>query len=70
MHNVVKTITGAFGRALCAIPESRHKQIDHRIATLLSRSGGRLTDNLEREIFQQILDENPALAAEPVTFIH
>jgi hypothetical protein len=70
MHNVITTITGAVGRAICAIPESRHKQIERRIATLISQSGGRLTDNFEREIVLQILGEDQALAVEPINRFH
>jgi hypothetical protein len=70
MHNVVTTITGAVGRAICAIPESRNKQIERRIAKLISQSGGRLTDNVEREIALQILGENQALTVGPLDPVH
>jgi hypothetical protein len=70
MHNVITTITGAVGRAICAIPESRHKQIERRIATMISQSGGRLTDNVEREIVLQLLGEDQALAVGPVNPVH
>jgi hypothetical protein len=70
MHNVVTTITGAVGRAICAIPESGNKQIERRIAKLISQSGGRLTDNVEREIALQILGENQALTVGPLDPVH
>jgi hypothetical protein len=70
MHNVVTTITGAVGRAICAIPESRNKQIERRIAKLISKSGGRLTDNVEREIALQILGEDQAFTVGPINAVH
>jgi hypothetical protein len=55
MHSVITTLMGAATRAACALPELPEKSAERRIATLLSQSGYRLTDDFEREIFQQIL---------------
>jgi hypothetical protein len=61
MYNVVATVTGAVGRAIRAIPESRQKQIERETAELIARSGGRLTDSLEFEMMQHLLGERGAL---------
>jgi hypothetical protein len=61
MYNVVATVTGAVGRAIRAIPESRQKQIERETAELIARSGGRLTDSLEFEMMRHLLGERGAL---------
>jgi len=61
MHNVVSTIAGTVVRAMRAIPETREKQIERRIAVIVTRSGGRFTDEVEREILEQALDAYPPL---------
>jgi hypothetical protein len=37
-----------------ALKAQRRSQVDREIARLLAQSGGRLTDNLEREIMQKV----------------
>jgi hypothetical protein len=38
-----------------ALDAQRRREIDREIAGLLARSGGRLTDSMEREIMQKFL---------------
>ena len=38
-----------------AIVEPRHRQIDREMARFLIRSGGRITDSMEREMTQKVL---------------
>jgi hypothetical protein len=45
-------------RIFDAIVESRQKSADREIARHLARSGGRITDNIEREITQGLLTGN------------
>jgi hypothetical protein len=45
-------------RIFDAIFESRQKQADRDIARFLARSGGRFTDDIEREITQRLLTGN------------
>ena len=66
MHNIATAITGKVARAICAIPEPRHKQIERRIEMIVARLGGRFTDSVEREILQQVLDGYPALGSQAV----
>jgi hypothetical protein len=49
---------GVLRRIFDAIFESRHKQADRDIARFLARSGGRLTDEIEREMTQRLLTGN------------
>jgi hypothetical protein len=37
-----------------ALEAQRRSEVDREIARLLARSGGRLTDSLEREIMQKV----------------
>jgi hypothetical protein len=37
-----------------ALDARRRREVDREIARVLARSGGRLTDSLEREIMQQV----------------
>lgn len=46
---------GLFARLLDRILEPRHAQVDREIGALLARSGGRLTDSLEREMMQHLM---------------
>ena len=46
---------GLFGRLLDAMVASRQRQVDREIARFLQANGGRLTDNLEREIERRFL---------------
>jgi hypothetical protein len=56
--NAVANKTGVLRRVFEAIFELRQKQIDRAIAHFLVRSGGRLTDDIEREITQRLLTGN------------
>jgi hypothetical protein len=48
--------------------ESRQRDVDRQIARFLAgRSGGTLTDSLEREISQRLLTSNWSVNAEPFT---
>jgi hypothetical protein len=49
---------GVLRRIFEAIFECRQKQADRDIARLLARSGGRFTDEVEREITQRLLMGN------------
>jgi hypothetical protein len=50
--------SGVLRRIFDAIFESRQKQADRDIARYLARSGGRFTDDIEREITQRLLTSN------------
>jgi hypothetical protein len=67
MDNVVRTITGVVGRAFCAIPEPRQKQIERQIAVIIARSGGRFTDLVEREVLQ-VIDGYPPFGGKVAPF--
>jgi hypothetical protein len=56
-HAVAKT-PGMLWRIFDAIVESRQKRVDRQIARLLARSGGRMTDDIEREMTQSLLTDN------------
>ena len=56
--NAVTNKAGVVRRIFDAIFESRQKQADRDIARFLARSGGRLTDDIEREITQRLLTGN------------
>jgi hypothetical protein len=58
MHKVVAKITGVLYRATGAGADLRLKQHDRELARLLARSGGRLTDSLEFESVQRLLNES------------
>jgi hypothetical protein len=49
---------GLFRRVLNAIFESHQKQTDRDVARFFIRSGGRLTDELEREMTQRLFKGN------------
>ncbi|HEY7247959.1 MAG TPA: hypothetical protein VH678_29175 [Xanthobacteraceae bacterium] len=49
---------GVLRRVLDLLFESRQKQADRDIARFLSRSGGRLTDEMERELTQRLFRGN------------
>lgn len=49
---------GLLWRIFDAIVESRQKSADREIALRLGRAGGRITDNIEREITQSLLTGN------------
>jgi hypothetical protein len=45
-------------RLVQAMIESRRGQVDREIAAFLARSGGRLTDDMERRITEHLLGRN------------
>jgi hypothetical protein len=46
---------GVLRRIFNAILESRQKQVDRDIAAFIARRGGRITDDLEREMTRRLL---------------
>ena len=56
--NAVANKAGVLRRIFDAIVEQRQKQADRDIARFLARSGGRLTDDMEREMTQRLLTGN------------
>ena len=56
--NAVAKKPSVLWRIFDAIVESRQKSVDREIALRLARSGGRITDNIEREITQSLLADN------------
>ena len=56
--NAIAKKPGVLWRIFDAIVESRQKSADREIARRLARSGGRITDNIEREITQSLLTGN------------
>jgi hypothetical protein len=56
--NAVTNRAGILRRIFDAIIESRQKQADRDIARFLARSGGRLTDDMEREMPQRLVTGN------------
>jgi hypothetical protein len=53
--NAVAKKAGVLRRIFDAIIEPRQKQADRAIARFLAQSGGRLTDDIEREMTQRLL---------------
>jgi hypothetical protein len=49
---------GLLRRIVRAMVESRQRQTDREIARFLARSGGRLTDDMERRLTQYLLSRN------------
>ncbi len=49
---------GVLRRILNLIVESRQNEVDRDIARFLIRSGGRLTDDMEREMTQRLFKGN------------
>jgi hypothetical protein len=49
---------GVLRRLFDAIAESRQKRADREIAGFIARRGGRITDDLEREMTQRLLTSN------------
>ena len=56
--NAVTKKPGVLWRIFDAIMESRQKHADREIARRLARSGGRFTDDFEREMMQRIFTDN------------
>jgi hypothetical protein len=54
-RDAVASKVGILRRIFDAIIESRQKQADRDIARFLARSGGRLTDDMERQMTQRLL---------------
>jgi hypothetical protein len=52
--NGIGILRRAFGALLNAMEESRQKQTEREIAKYVSSRGGRLTDELEREIERRL----------------
>jgi hypothetical protein len=50
--------TGILRRIVDAIFESRERQADREMARILDRSGGRLTDDVEREMTLRLSSQN------------
>jgi hypothetical protein len=50
--------TSVLRRLMDAIFESRERQTDREIARILDRSGGRLTDDIEREMTLRLSSQN------------
>jgi translation elongation factor EF-G len=55
---------GVLWRIFDVIVESRQKSANRKIALLLARSGGRITDSIEREITQSLLKGDESFATE------
>jgi hypothetical protein len=56
--NPVANKAGVLRRIFDAIIEPRQKQADRDIARFLARSGGRLTDDIEREMTRHLFTGN------------
>jgi len=56
--NAVTKKPGVLWRIFDAIVDSRQKRADREIAGWLARSGGRITDDIEREMTQSLLTDN------------
>jgi hypothetical protein len=56
--DAVRSRAGVLQRIFDAVFVSRQKQVDRDIARFLARSGGRLTDDMEREMTQRLLTGN------------
>jgi hypothetical protein len=56
--NAVANKAGVLRRVFDAVFESRQKQAERDIARFLARSGGRFTDDIEREMTQRLLTSN------------
>ena len=57
-RNAVANKAGVLRRIFDAAFESRQKQAERDIARFLARSGGRMTDDIEREMTQRLLTSN------------
>jgi len=52
--NVLDILRRAFGALLKAMEESRQKQTEREIANFVALRGGKLTDDLEREMMRRL----------------
>ena len=57
-RDAVAKKAGILRRIFDAIYESRQRQTDREIARFLAPSGGRLTDDLERELTRRLMTSN------------
>ncbi len=57
-RDAVAKKTGVLRRIIDAVLESRQRQADREIARFIARSGGRLTDDLERRLMQHLQTSN------------
>ena len=64
MYSVITTLMGAATRAACAFADSTERDAERRAAVLVSRTGDRLTDEVEREVLQQTLGIDRPLSPE------
>jgi hypothetical protein len=53
-RDAVAKKAGVLRRIIDAVLESRQRQADREIARFIARSGGRLTDDLERQMTQHL----------------
>jgi hypothetical protein len=53
-RNAVGNKPGILRRIVDAVRDSRQRQADREIAAFIARSGGRLTDDLERRMMRRI----------------
>jgi hypothetical protein len=60
---VVRKRGGILRRIFDAFMESRQREVDRQIARFLARSGGTLTDDLEREISHRLFTSTWSLNA-------
>jgi hypothetical protein len=56
--NVRANRPGLLSRIFHALFESRQRQADREIARFVAQSGGRLTDDMERQMTQRLLTGN------------
>jgi hypothetical protein len=52
--SVVERVVGPLRRVFDAVIQSRQRRVNEDIARYLHQSGGRLTDEIEREMMQQL----------------
>ena len=60
-RSVFVTLTGVLRRIADAIYESRQRQADREIARFIAQSGGRLTDDIERQMMRRLSTSNLSL---------
>ncbi len=53
-NGVGAKLKGLARRLRYALAAQRQREVDREIARLLARSGGRITDSMEREIMQKV----------------
>jgi len=53
-RNAVERLLGLLRRVFDAVMRSRQRHVNEDIARYLEQSGGRLTDEIEREMMQQL----------------